>query len=185
MSQGSITISGRSIAITEADERRFWAKVDKAGNGGCWQWTAALMGPGYGNFRIAGGNMSAHRLSWVLAGNSLERDLQIDHMCHNRACVNPSHLRQVVKAVNGQNRAGVPQNNSSGARGVSWDSQTGRWRVMVTKDGRKYRGSRHASVSSAELEAITMRVQLGMANAVDVARLAQIHGQTGATGVRV
>ena len=90
---------------TEAE--RFWEKVDKHGpmfNGSaCWVWTAFKHPDGYGAFWAAAGKMvRAHR--WVYAnleGPILE-GLELDHLCRNRACVNPDHLEPVDHRVNVQ-----------------------------------------------------------------------------------
>lgn len=37
--------------ITAADEARFWAKVDRSGNG-CWNWIARVDDGGYGYFHL-------------------------------------------------------------------------------------------------------------------------------------
>lgn len=89
------------MTLTDSDSARFWSKVDKSGD--CWIWTAARNAKGYGQIRIGGrtGRMHAsHRISLVLAGTELMPDLEVDHLCSNRCCVNPAHLEQVSHAEN-------------------------------------------------------------------------------------
>ncbi len=82
------------------DEARFWTKVDRRDSAECWLWRAPLNDSGYGSFGMQGKTYRAHRVSYVLAHGDLDRTLQIDHLCRNRACVNPAHLEPVTNQVN-------------------------------------------------------------------------------------
>jgi hypothetical protein len=106
------------------DEERFWAKVDKSGS--CWLWTSATLN-GYGLFRIHGRSQIAHRVSYAWAKGEIPAREQLDHMCHNRGCVNPDHVRFADHALNGQNRAAANSNSKSGIRGVYWCNTFGHW----------------------------------------------------------
>lgn len=94
-----------------SDLSRFWSKVDKNGpmsNLGthCWNWLGACS-EGYGLFFIIGGNgryLMAHRVSYEMKYGPIPKDLELDHLCHNKSCVNPEHLEAVTHDINMQRR---------------------------------------------------------------------------------
>lgn len=67
---------------------------------GCWQWQASLGADGYGRIQIAKVSHRAHRLMWEYVVGPIPEGLQIDHLCRNRACVNPDHLEPVTQRQN-------------------------------------------------------------------------------------
>lgn len=84
-------------------EVRFWWDVDKSPHPtGCWMWRGALFATGHGQVGYKGRTRRAHHISLMLAGRNPEvPGTVVDHMCRNRACVNPDHLRIVPERVNG------------------------------------------------------------------------------------
>jgi hypothetical protein len=80
---------------------RFWLKVDgSAGPTGCWEWTASKA-HGYGQFGVRAGDVRmAHRYAYEYLVAPIPVDLQIDHLCRNRRCVNPAHLEPVTLVEN-------------------------------------------------------------------------------------
>lgn len=85
-------------------EERFWRYVEKTD--GCWNWTGMMNATGYGRLSIrVGFTALAHRVSLAIhEGLDLEGwkygDLVVDHICRNRRCVNPGHLREVTQRIN-------------------------------------------------------------------------------------
>lgn len=80
-------------------KERFDAKWIPEPNSGCWLWIATNRG-GYGRVKFRGRLCEAHRVSWVLYRGDLPDNLDIDHKCRNRCCVNPDHLEPVSHRIN-------------------------------------------------------------------------------------
>lgn len=88
---------------------RFWPKVDIHGPmvslqlGPCWEWTGAQDGKGYGRLSSGGsgnGRFRAHRISYELTKGAIPPELEIDHLCRKKNCVNPAHLEAVPHQIN-------------------------------------------------------------------------------------
>ena len=69
---------------------RFWDKVEKGD--GCWLWTGAKHGGGYGAFWDGVRMVTAHRFAYELCVGPIPDGLYALHHCDVRPCVNPEHL---------------------------------------------------------------------------------------------
>lgn len=79
---------------------RFWSKV-KIADSGCWEWQAHLS-KGYGHYSVNGKPRGAHRICYESLVAPIPRELVCDHLCRNKACVNPAHIEPVTFDVNVQ-----------------------------------------------------------------------------------
>ena len=72
-------------------ESRFWSKVRKTR--GCWEWTGAKAGAGYGYLMLRKGTLGyAHRISYELHKGPIPEGHSVLHTCDRMLCVKPDHL---------------------------------------------------------------------------------------------
>lgn len=77
---------------------RFWDKVMPVPYTGCWLWTAALINTGYGVFGVGKSLVLTHRLTASI--EYTQHDEVVDHLCGERSCCNPDHLRWTTQKQN-------------------------------------------------------------------------------------
>lgn len=100
-------------ALAAKDIQRFWRSVQKGSGDECWPWLKNLT-DGYGRFAANGASYRAHRMSLELAGRHIGEGMMADHLCRNRACVNPGHLRVVTNRINSiENSVGPTAKNAA------------------------------------------------------------------------
>lgn len=92
-----------------SDEERFSRSIENVGD--CWVWRLGRDRDGYGHFKV--GSMTdgtrrmvrAHRWAYEHFVGKVPAGLQIDHLCRNRACVNPAHMEPVTQLENARRGA--------------------------------------------------------------------------------
>lgn len=146
-------------------DQRFWQKVAKTPS--CWLWTGTLSRTGYGGFRKDGRMQKAHRVSYEMHVGPLSPDIEIDHICHNRACVRPSHLKASTRKQNTENRSGARRGSASGVRGVSPYRDGKRWVASVGHLGRNIYIGIFDTIPEAEAAARAKRNELFTNNLLD------------------
>lgn len=67
---------------------------------GCWLWTGVRDRGGYGQTTVKGKTKNAHRTVYKAVVGPIADELQIDHLCRVRHCVNPDHLEPVTPLEN-------------------------------------------------------------------------------------
>lgn len=102
--------------FTEKEAGRIFSKISIDFTTQCWNWTGNLS-DGYGRIFWRGERWKAHRLLYLWKYGSIpkwknKKSKEVDHICNNRKCVNPNHLRLVSNKTNVLKGDGVTAKNA-------------------------------------------------------------------------
>lgn len=76
---------------------RFLDKVCKNGIDGCWNFVSSISHTGSGRFFMNGKCRDAYRVSYELFIGEIPKGHELHHICENRLCVNPDHLKVLTR----------------------------------------------------------------------------------------
>ena len=130
---------------------RLWRRVERGP--GCWTWSGSHSADGYARWCVGPYDgapvyhLRCHRLIYELVRGPIPDHLVTDHLCRNRACVNPWHLELVTPGENtsrGNHFSAVNARKVRCPRGHEYDG--------VSREGWRY-----CSICRNELSAIRSR----------------------------
>jgi hypothetical protein len=122
----------------QKDKIRFnlaWKQV-----GDCHLWKNYLDRDGYGSFYFQKKNRRAQRVAYYFANGDIPEGMVIDHICKNRHCVNPEHLRCITTS----------QNSLENSRSVGAINRMKEFCKYGHKLDRKYGKQRYCSICQSE-----------------------------------
>lgn len=120
-------MTGSTMPFSDDDLKRWERSFYKTE--GCWNWIAVIGSNGYGRFWFNKRLWLAHRVAFLLAGKEIPKGFVMDHICRNRRCVNPAHLRTLTSKENTLIGEGITARRLRSpvcAKGHPWKEETTR-----------------------------------------------------------
>ena len=94
-----------SLDLTDKEVEDFWSDVYKKSEKDCWKWCGTQSKGGYGIFSYRSTTLFCHRIAFELLVCPIpESKPELDHYCHVRNCVNPSHMLPTDRSGNMRTR---------------------------------------------------------------------------------
>lgn len=133
----------------------FAARTERRGE--CLIWTGAKGRRGYGQLKVSGRKMQAHRFAWEQVHGPIPEGVLIDHRYHcDTACCEVEHLREASPAENLRNRGGTSA--ASGHRNVYANGRG--WAVVLSIDNSPVHFGTYPTVEEAAAVATAKRAEL-------------------------
>ena len=147
-----------SIIIPERVAERAATKYVEAEEG-CWVSTYSTASHGYAQIGWTDKGhtqmVTAHRAAWVRhTGEQIPEGMTIDHICKNRRCVNPEHLRMTTNFENARRTSGRDWKLGECVNGhpnseLYWDGSRYRCKPCRRADQARYRKRHPERVAAA------------------------------------
>ena len=111
----------------------------------CWIWRGNILKTGYGQIKVFGKMYSTHRFSYELHKGTIPNNLEVMHLCNNKLCINPDHLKTGTHKENIQQaiRDGLLNHKNIKYKSVSGINKSQSKQVFV-------KGSVYGSINEAE-----------------------------------
>ena len=127
--------------------KRFWSRVNVGGESECWPFLMSTGNLGYGQIGWAENGKTqmvlAHRVAWELTVGPIPGDLTIDHICRNRICCNPNHLRLLTNEENGRDNGNARKTHCPHGHPYSAEN------TRLDRHGHRYCKTCHRASSAA------------------------------------
>ena len=101
----------RTVIVPERAAKRALENVAVDAETGCWVSLYSVASHGYAQIGWQSdaegrGMTTAHRAAWTAVHGQIPDGMTIDHLCRNRRCVNPDHLRMLSNFENARRTSG-------------------------------------------------------------------------------
>jgi hypothetical protein len=93
-------VKGQPVRYVKGHHRKSGPLYIEDPVSGCCNWVRAHSLLGYGIIRRDRRSRPAHRLIYEQYCGAIPEGMELDHLCRNPSCVNPSHLEPVTHANN-------------------------------------------------------------------------------------